>query len=49
MKNMCNVLIVALIFCAFKLAHAQSKIMRSSISSYVNNAKNTQSNEYKLQ
>lgn len=49
MKNIYNVLIVALIFCAFNVTHAQSKIKRASISSSVNNANNTQNNGYKLQ
>ena len=44
MKNIYNVLIVALIFCAFNVTHAQSKIMRASISSSVNNANNTHNN-----
>lgn len=49
MKNIYNVLIVALIFCASNATHAQSKIKRASISSSVNNAHNTQTNGYKLQ
>lgn len=49
MKNTYNVLIVALVLCAFNDAHTQLKVKRASISSSVNNVHNTQTNGYKVQ